>query len=100
MVRIPGFVKGWPPTWAQQCNGCMEARTTVTYPDLGVAVIAIADDEWRVSDTRVPRSAPALLGFVKQCGSEFEVTQIGAPGRRAHCDRFRDALQRLALGHA
>jgi hypothetical protein len=38
-----------------------------------------------------------LLGFVKQRGSEFEVTQIGSPGLRAHCERFTDALQRLAL---
>jgi len=72
----------------------------MTYPDLGVAVVAISDDEWRVCDTRVPRSAPSLLGFVKQCGADFEVTQIGAPGRRTHCDRFRDALQRLAPGRA
>ena len=69
----------------------------MTYPELGVAVMAISDDEWRVCDTQVPRSAPSLLGFVKQRGSEFEVTQIGSPGLRAHCERFTDALQRLAL---
>lgn len=67
------------------------------YPELGVAVMAISDDEWRVCDARVPRYAPSLLGFVKQRGADFEVTQIGAPGRRAHCAGFTDALQRLAL---
>ncbi|GAA1446212.1 hypothetical protein [Leifsonia poae] len=70
----------------------------VIHPALGVEVIQLSPSEWRVSDMRHAdqQDGLSLLGFIEQRGQGFEITVIGAPGKRTRFRDFTEALEWLA----
>jgi hypothetical protein len=62
-----------------------------------IQAIAISDREWRVSDLRKAETdGLPLLGFVKQAGDDFEVTELGHPQVRTHHRSFQASISYLA----
>jgi hypothetical protein len=63
----------------------------------GLAVFALSDTEWRISDpSRHPDDARSLLGFVQRTNTMYEVTVIGRPRERHYSESFDGALQHLS----
>ena len=63
---------------------------------LGLEVLEISDQEWRVSDTNVMAlGQPPLRGFIRALESTFEVAEIGLPGKRRYFHDFDAALRSL-----
>jgi hypothetical protein len=63
----------------------------------GLAVIALSDSEWRISDpARRNDDARSLIGFIQHTHHHYEITVIGRPGEREYTHSFDAAIHYLA----
>lgn len=80
----------------------MTRHETFVYTDLGVVVVELSQTEWGVSGIGDrdgggrDAGGASLIGVIRQTEAGFEVTEVGAPGRRSRFRTFPEALTMLS----
>ena len=65
-----------------------------------LAIVELSATEWRVSDRSIPDGNPsAILGFIRQVGTFFEVVSLDRWRERTYFSSFRRATETLAARH-
>lgn len=61
-----------------------------------VDVVALSDNEWRVSDHRIPESeGRSLIGYIQKVGELFEATRLDSPWERSYFQSLEAAVADL-----
>jgi hypothetical protein len=77
-------------------EGITVSALSISYTT-GLAVIALSETEWRISDpNRRSDDARSLIGFIQLIHHRYEITVIGRPGQRHYTHSFDAAIHYLA----
>ena len=93
-IRALVAYEGVESSWQVGPNGAVKKMTQTIGTGLpGLAVFALSNTQWRISDATRPESdGLALLAFVEQVGSLYEVTELAKPSRRTYFSSLSAAL--------